>query len=57
MQQGIGKSLRYLSGSQEKDRSSLTGYWNWDATENIHVLVNGMITHNTSESKRPYSLC
>ena len=32
---------------QQKDRSS-PGYWNWDATENIIVLVDGMITHNIS---------
>ena len=45
---GYRGELAICQRESTKIQRSPTGYWNWDATENIPGLVDGMITHNTS---------
>ena len=45
---GHREELAVFKWETTKEQRSSTGYWNWDATENIPLLVDGMITHNTS---------
>ena len=48
--------FRWRSTKGSSSSTGDTGYWNWDGTEKILLLVDRMITHNTSKSMQAIRL-